>query len=197
MMTGNGAAEVGRLAAFAANTPGALLPHENLTYDDVLRIVELIRAAEQFSEFRLKVGEIEIELRRRGAPPPEVTAARGTAAGHRAGTDPAPAPSSVPPVALRAADPPQDQPQWPLGSTVIRSPMVGTFYRAPGPGVPPFVDVGQPVNAESVVCIIEVMKLMNSIAAGTRGVVTHILVDDGALVEAGQPLVVVQPQDAG
>jgi acetyl-CoA carboxylase biotin carboxyl carrier protein len=71
--------------------------------------------------------------------------------------------------------------------------MVGTFYRAPQPGAPPFVEPGQSVDRDTVVCIIEVMKLMNSIPANARGTVTRILVDDAAAVEAGQPLIVLAP----
>ncbi len=72
--------------------------------------------------------------------------------------------------------------------------MVGTFYRAPEPGARPFVELGQHVEADMIVCIIEVMKLMNSIAAGASGTVMHILVADAAAVEAGQPLIVLQPE---
>ena len=77
---------------------------------------------------------------------------------------------------------------------VVRAPMVGTFYRAPEPGAPPFVDLGDHVDPDTVVCIIEVMKLMNSIPAGAYGTVTQILVVDAAAVEAGQPLIVLQPE---
>jgi acetyl-CoA carboxylase biotin carboxyl carrier protein len=73
--------------------------------------------------------------------------------------------------------------------------MVGTFYRAPEPGAHPFVEVGQRVEADTVVCIIEVMKLMNSIPAGCAGVVTHILVEDAQPVEYGQVLVVIGSGD--
>ena len=71
--------------------------------------------------------------------------------------------------------------------------MVGTFYRAPAPGAPPFVEVGQAVKPDAVVGIIEVMKLMNSISADVHGTVAQILVGDAALVEAGQALIVIQP----
>ena len=70
--------------------------------------------------------------------------------------------------------------------------MVGTFYRAPEPGAPPFVDTGHSVSADTIVCIIEVMKLMNSIPAGGSGVVTQILVGDGEPVEYGQVLMVIE-----
>jgi acetyl-CoA carboxylase biotin carboxyl carrier protein len=83
---------------------------------------------------------------------------------------------------------------WPEGSIIVRSPMVGTFYRAPQPGAPPFVAAGQTVEPGTTVCIVEVMKLMNSIPAGAHGTVVQILVDDASPVEVGQPLIVLQPE---
>lgn len=71
--------------------------------------------------------------------------------------------------------------------------MVGIFYCAPEPGATPFVNVGQRATADMTVCIIEVMKLMNSIQAGSSGVVTHVLVKDGEAVEFGQALLVIDP----
>ena len=76
----------------------------------------------------------------------------------------------------------------------VTSPMVGTFYRAPEPGAKPFVDVGARVKPDTIVCIIEVMKLMNSVTAGVAGVVTHVLVENGQMVEHGQPLVAIRPK---
>ena len=73
------------------------------------------------------------------------------------------------------------------GSTVD-SPMLGTFYRAPAPGATPFVEVGARVEPETTVCLIEVMKMMNSIRAGVSGTIAEILVDNAELVEEGQPL---------
>jgi acetyl-CoA carboxylase biotin carboxyl carrier protein len=160
------------------------LADKDFTYEDLARIVELIRGSEQFSEFRLKVGDVELELRRHGA----------------AGAAPLP-PAPAVWTNASAADPekPRVQPgpsaaaNWPEGSIVIRSPMVGTFYRSPQPGAPPFVNVGESVEAGTTVCIVEVMKLMNSIPAGARGTVIEVLVDDAAAVEAGQPLIVLEP----
>jgi acetyl-CoA carboxylase biotin carboxyl carrier protein len=74
---------------------------------------------------------------------------------------------------------------------VLKSPMVGTFYRASGPDAQPFVDVGQAVKADETVCIIEAMKLLNEIEAGTEGVIKQILVENGQPVEYGQPLMVI------
>ena len=155
------------------------MAHEHLTYDDLLRIVELIKSTEHFSEFRLKVGDIEIELRHRksGASAPVPPPIKGAAAESMVANRAQPAASA----------------KWPEGSVVIRSPMVGTFYRAPAPGAPPFVDVGQAVKPDTVVGIIEVMKLMNSITADVHGTVVQILVGDTAQVEAGQPIIVITP----
>ena len=158
------------------------LAHEHLTYDDLLRIVELIKSTEHFSEFRLKVGDIELELRHR-----------------KSGTSAPVSPVVTPGASTRTAAtpagrlPPATPAEWPKGSIVIRSPMVGTFYRAPAPGAPPFVEVGQAVKPDAVVGIIEVMKLMNSISADVHGTVAQILVGDAAPVEAGQALIVIQP----
>jgi acetyl-CoA carboxylase biotin carboxyl carrier protein len=71
--------------------------------------------------------------------------------------------------------------------------MIGTFYRAPSPGEPPFVDVGAQVEPGTVVCIIEVMKMMNAVTAGTTGTVVEVLVENAEPVEYGTPLFGVQP----
>jgi acetyl-CoA carboxylase biotin carboxyl carrier protein len=77
---------------------------------------------------------------------------------------------------------------------VIKSPMVGTFYRAPAPDAPPFVEIGQDLDVGQVVCIIEAMKLMNEIKSEVSGRIAEVLVDNGAPVEFGQPLFVVEPK---
>jgi len=75
----------------------------------------------------------------------------------------------------------------------IQAPMLGTFYRAQAPGEPPFVDIGSRVEPDTTVCIIEVMKMMNSIVAGVAGTVAEICVTDAELVEYGAPLFRVEP----
>ena len=79
----------------------------------------------------------------------------------------------------------------PAEGHVLKSPMVGTFYRAPAPGSKPFVEPGQAVKAGDVVCVIEAMKLLNEIEADRDGVVKTILVENGQPVEYGQPLIVI------
>lgn len=80
----------------------------------------------------------------------------------------------------------------PPGTVQITSPMVGTFYRTPSPESPPFVDVGSRVDEETVVCIVEAMKVMNEIQAEVTGEVLEILVENGEPVEFGQPLMLVK-----
>ena len=82
----------------------------------------------------------------------------------------------------------------PVGHTAIESPSVGLFWRAPSPGAAPFVEVGASVAAGETVAIVEVMKLMNHVASPVDGVVSAILVENGAPVEFGQAIVVVDPQ---
>jgi acetyl-CoA carboxylase biotin carboxyl carrier protein len=159
------------------------------TYDDLLSIVHLIQSASQFSEFRLRSGDIEVEIRRaNGAPMPARPAVRppGDPVGGEVTLEPAPA-------ALRVPHGHRGAEGLPPGTVLVRAPMVGTFYRAPAPGAPPFVEPGSRVAAETTVCIIEVMKLMNSISAECAGVVTQVLVNDGEPVEYGQALIAIKP----
>jgi acetyl-CoA carboxylase biotin carboxyl carrier protein len=94
------------------------------------------------------------------------------------------APASAPPTAEPAA----------VNGTAIESPSVGLFWRSPSPGAPPFVEVGDQVEAGQTVAIVEVMKLMNHVASPVEGVVTAILVENGGAVEFGQTIVVVDPE---
>lgn len=168
------------------------------SYQDLLQIVDLIKTSAQFNEFHLKVGDIELDIRR-GEP-----AARQAPAAAPAPAAPAPAtpsptsatPAAPPPPAVVAEPHRSVALAYPAGSVLVKSPMVGTFYRAPEPGAKPFTEVGARVTAESLVGIVEVMKLMNSIPAGQAGVVTHVLVEDGEPVQYGQVLVVIEPGSA-
>ena len=79
------------------------------------------------------------------------------------------------------------------GAVTIDAPMLGVFYRAPSPGAPPFVDVGTRIERDTIVCVIEVMKMMNSVPAGVAGTVAEIHVENAEAVEYGQPLFRVDP----
>ncbi len=98
-------------------------------------------------------------------------------------------PLPVAPEVTNGSASPQDAPQ-PEGH-IVKSPMVGTFYRAASPGAKPFVEVGQAVNAGDTLCIIEAMKLMNEIEADQGGVIKAILVENGQPVEYGEPLFII------
>jgi acetyl-CoA carboxylase biotin carboxyl carrier protein len=97
----------------------------------------------------------------------------------------APAPAAAPAVATAPAEP-----AVPEGH-VVKSPMVGTFYRAPSPGAKVFVEVGQSVSSGDTLCIIEAMKLLNEIEADQGGVIKAILVENGQPVEYGEPLFII------
>ena len=165
------------------------MPDNELDYADLLDIVRLVEASPDITDFRLKYGATELQLSKTGAV--AAPAAPATAV-------PAPVPAVAAAAAVAAATAPAAEPAaeaapYPADAVLVRSPMVGTFYRAPEPGAEPFVTVGQHVAADSTVCIIEVMKLMNSIPAGRAGTVTHVLVADSQPVEFNQVLAVIAP----
>ncbi len=109
-----------------------------------------------------------------------------------AGDSPAPVARASSPAASPATPPAAEATS--TDGTAIESPSVGLFWRAPSPGAPPFVEVGQKVSAGDTVAIVEVMKLMNHVASPVDGVVTAILVENGGAVEYGQTIVVVDPE---
>ncbi len=103
------------------------------------------------------------------------------------------APAVAAPAAPAAAAAPAEAPAAPVETGhVVKSPMVGTFYRASSPGAKAFADVGDVVKAGQAVCIIEAMKIMNEIEADMDGTITKILVENGQPVEYGQPLFIVE-----
>ncbi len=94
-----------------------------------------------------------------------------------------------------SAPPKPESPDVPVEENLIsiKSPMVGTFYRAPAPDVPSYVEVGDEINEDTVLCIVEAMKLMNEIKAEMKGKVAQILIENGQHVEYGQPLFIIEP----
>jgi acetyl-CoA carboxylase biotin carboxyl carrier protein len=139
-------------------------------------VAEIMRIVEQstFDELSLEIDGIKLTLRRAGASG-EFT---------RSVTTPSvQADAQIVPAARVAAAGPVD-----ANLQEITSPMLGTFYRAPKPGSAPFVQIGSAVDEDTVIAIIEVMKLMNTVRAGVKGVITQILPADEALVEFGEVL---------
>ena len=158
--------------------------------EDVQNILKIIDGS-SLEELHLELGNFTLIVRRRGA---DVSSDLGRADGGSA-----PAPSAAPlPVWPEGGGEPVVVPQGPPrpvreGGVEVKAPMVGTFYRAPAPGAPPFVEVGSLVAEHDRVCMIEVMKLMNSIQAGCRGRVVEICAENGTLVEYGQTLMAIEP----
>ena len=105
---------------------------------------------------------------------------------------PSAAPANVA-AASTATAPPAAPQDWPAGSVVVPAPYLGSFYRSPKPGSPPFVSLGDTVAADTELCLVEVMKLFTSVTAGTAGVVHAVLAQDGDMVSADQPLFVILP----
>ena len=152
---------------------------------DLRKLKKLIDLVEEsgIAEIEVTEGEEKVRFTRSlAAPQPVYAAAPAVAAA------PAPAVAAAAPVAAEGAPaaPARDL------SKAQTSPMVGTFYRAPGPNAPVFVEVGQSVNAGDTLCIIEAMKLMNEIEAERSGVVKEILVENGQPVEFGEPLFIIE-----
>jgi acetyl-CoA carboxylase biotin carboxyl carrier protein len=160
-----------------------------LTDEDVREILRLIDESE-LDELRIEMPDFQLHVRRGGAPPMEEPPVRpAAAAAASAEPAPAPAPATGPAAPATGANgaSPHD------GAAAIEAPMLGTFYRASSPGDTPFVEVGAKVEADTVVCLIEVMKMMNSIKAGVAGTVVEVCADNAELVEYGQPLFRVVP----
>jgi len=152
----------------------------NLSPEDIQAILRIIDTS-PYDELRLDNAEFSLYLKRgpegwtqeqRSLKLPSATPVQAAAT-----------------VVAPSTEPPASEP----GLVDVRAPIVGTYYRAPQPGAAPFVEVGSSVEPESVIGIIEVMKLMSSIPAGTRGTVRELLVQDAQFVEKGQLLLRVKP----
>jgi acetyl-CoA carboxylase biotin carboxyl carrier protein len=157
----------------AAPTPGDIFDVKK-----VRRLIELMKEHD-LSELDLKQADNRVRIRRGG----EVVAYSAPTAAMSRPAAPTTEPAAAP--AQAAAD---------ARMLVIKSPMVGTFYRANGPDSAPFVKVGDRIGPEKTVCIVEAMKVFNEIPAGVSGQVVAILVENGAPVEFGQPLIKVDPE---
>ena len=147
-----------------------------LTAKDVAEILRLLEDS-SFDELQLEMNGVKVELRRgeRGAASPRAPGTRASASLPK---------TAVPAAATPAAPPP--------GAVSVPAPLLGIFYRAPKPGEPAFVAVGSRVEADTIVGIIEVMKLMNTVRAGVRGEVVAIPARNGELVEFGETLLFVR-----
>jgi acetyl-CoA carboxylase biotin carboxyl carrier protein len=149
-----------------------------LSDDDVREILRLIDES-KLDELRIETPEFKLHVRRGAAAPAD---------------DP---PESKPePEQAEPAAPERPVPTPAVesnGARTIEAPMLGTFYRAAEPGAEPFVDVGMKVDPGTVVCLIEVMKMMNSIHAGVAGTIVEVCAENAQIVQYGDPLFRVEP----
>jgi acetyl-CoA carboxylase biotin carboxyl carrier protein len=160
-----------------------------LTDDDVREILRIIDES-TLDELLIETDGFSLHVRKgpgagdAAAPPAPTEAAAGA---RPPAPDPSPPADRPAPLAPEPAHPND-------GLTTVSSPMLGTFYRAESPGAAPFVELGTQVEPDTTVCIIEVMKMMNSVPAGLSGVIAEVVADNAQLVEYGEPLFRIQPR---
>ena len=154
---------------------------------DIRKIKKLIELVEESGITELEVQEEEGTVRISRAAPAVAPAAVQYAAAPVSAPTPTAAPAQAP-----AAATPAPAASDELSGHLVRSPMVGTFYRSPSPEAKAFVEVGQSVKVGDALCIVEAMKMMNRIEADKAGVVKAILINDGDAVEFDEPLIVIE-----
>ncbi|KPA96017.1 MULTISPECIES: acetyl-CoA carboxylase biotin carboxyl carrier protein [Pseudomonas] len=149
---------------------------------DIRKVKKLIELLEEsgIDELEIKEGEESVRISRHSKAPAQQYYAPAPVQ--------APAPAAAPAAPAAAAAAPEAAAAPKLNGFVVKSPMVGTFYRTPSPTSAPFVEVGQTVKKGDTICIVEAMKMMNHIQAEASGVIESILVENGQPVEYDQPL---------
>jgi acetyl-CoA carboxylase biotin carboxyl carrier protein len=173
----------GRTPARQPQSEGTVRPEASVNMDELRELIALLRE-NGLAEFELEREGFRVRLRRESSPFAPA-AGEGVAAVSNPAPKAAPQPAPVPlhPGARAETAASEDQDLY-----IIPSPIVGTFYRSASPTTEPFVKIGSNVEPETIVCIIEAMKLMNEIQAETSGEVVKIYVENGQPVEYGQPL---------
>jgi len=163
------------------------------THEDVRKLLAILDESD-FEEVHIELGDLKLDLRRHGGAS-EMPSARRREESPRSQASVQASGAFAP--AFKPADTggsaqPAPEAALPDGVVAARAPMLGTFYRAPTPGAKPFVEVGNRVQPDDTVCLLEVMKLFNSLKAGVQGTVETILVENATLVAAGQPLILIR-----
>jgi acetyl-CoA carboxylase biotin carboxyl carrier protein len=170
-----------------------------LTPEDIKALVATFDASD-WGEMSVRIGDTTLELTRTGRPP-ETSAVRTSEQPPISQPIAPPAQQTSPAVTPASSVKSDSTPHQPVGGTsvadghLVKAPSLGLFWRSPQPGAPEFVIVGQEVDAEDTVGIVEVMKLMNHVKAGMSGTVMAIEPDNGQMVEFGQLLVVIRPHE--
>jgi len=158
----------------------------NIQPQDIDALIELFEASD-WDELHLKIQDFELFLS---------TDPKSRAPGTAAPPSVAMAPAALPTAAREsgAGVPRGEAPRAVPGNWVaVTAPNLGTFYRAPKPGAPSFVELGQSVEPDTEICLIEVMKLFTTLKAGVRGIVRQVCVEDAAMVEFGDTLFYIEP----
>lgn len=167
---------------------------ESISQEEILQILKIVEES-TFDELSLEMGNLKLMLKKHGGSEPGPISAYTKVSGEAPS-----APVNAKKTAAGEGTSLSGDESQKGGSIVaaqeegyirIRSPMLGTFYRAPKPGAPPFVEEGQMVDADDTVCIIEVMKLFNTVKSGVKGRIAKVLVRDGEMVEFQQTLFLV------
>ncbi|MCS6816080.1 MAG: acetyl-CoA carboxylase biotin carboxyl carrier protein [Blastocatellia bacterium] len=159
---------------------------------NIKELKEIIRlvAEKEFAEFELEQPDFKLRIRRNAPPVIHTVESSAARVVHSPPVnEPIPVPSTPVVSTVEAAPAVEDEKAY----HIIRSPIVGTFYRAPNPTASPFVEIGDHVEPGTVLCIIEAMKLMNEITSDVAGEVVKIYVENGHPVEYGQPLFAIKP----
>lgn len=161
-----------------------------MEYKQIQELIKTINKS-NIGTLKIKDGEFEIVIKQQGNQEAQVVTYQAAPQMMQA---PAPTPASVAPAPSAPATPTPAAPAPEAANTItIKSPMIGTFYRSPSPEKPPFINVGDEVQAGKTVCIIEAMKLFNEIESEVSGRIVKVLVDDATPVEYDQPLFLVEP----
>ncbi|MQA87648.1 MAG: acetyl-CoA carboxylase biotin carboxyl carrier protein [Streptosporangiales bacterium] len=164
-----------------------------LSREDVLQILDIVDKS-HFDFFELQMGDLKLTVSKTG-----LVREATSAAAPAPGTEPAPAPAPTPaPAAAAAAAPAPVAAPAPSadGLVPVKAPMVGIFYAQAEPGAPPYVEKGARVEADTTLGLIEVMKVFNTIRAGVHGTVAEILVENAQLVEFGEAIFLIRPDEA-
>lgn len=173
----------------------------SITADEISRVLALLEKS-SFDEIRIDEGDLHIALSRNGAsltgPAPDrpAPATRPAAAPQFPSATAAAVPETAPATSAPIAGTQAPAGQAEAGLVEIKAPIVGIFYISSEPGAEPFVTVGQTIDAETTMGIIEVMKMFNTVPAGLAGTVVQRLVENGDFVEFGQPIFLVRPEGA-
>lgn len=174
---------------------------ETTNFNELKSLLDWVNQSGDIEELSIKYGDIELALSKTPGGLSHLKAAPAPAPAAPEAAPAAPAPAPAAPAVEEAPAPKATEPaptpaasEAPADGVEITAPMVGTYYAAPKPGADPFVKVGDEVEVGQVLCIVEVMKLMNNIEAKVAGTVKQILVENEEAVEHGQTIMIIEPK---